>query len=221
MFNRLLQPIHNKSTPDQPISFGFKNQWLAIKSKYNEKIIEALRLQKVRACNWKEGVHFGYTKGVFVTPEINGWTLVLGVDILDLESNGTQAFLKRISREFEECQLFLTHRNVEYHFWGLARQGNIIRLYSYFGEERNLIIRGNPTAIEQSLNLVKTISNSNNEKNSENITCCIPNEETVMLIAENWSVNPSKIENYANVSGLGFIGKWSLLNQNLNCSFNC
>ena len=217
MFNRPLQPIHNKSRPDQPINFGFKNQWLAIKSKDIENIIKALRLPKVRACNWKEGVHFGYTKGVFITPEINGWTLVLGVDILDLESNGTQAFLKRISREFEECQLFLTQRNTEYHFWGLARQGKIKRLYSYFGEEGNLIIRGKATAIEQSLNLVKTISNSNNE----NITGNIPNEDTVMLIAENWSVNPSKIENYANVSGLGFIGKWSLLNQNLNCPFNC
>ena len=209
MFNRLFQPIHKKSTPDQPINFGYKNQWLAIKSKDNEKIIKALRLQKVRACNWKEGVHFGYTKEVFVTPEINGWTLVLGIDILDLESDGTQEFLKRISREFEECQLFLTHRNTEYHFWGLARQGNIKRLYSYFGEEGNLIIKGEATAIEHSLNLIKTRLNSN----SENITDNIPNEDTVMLIAENWSVNPSKIENYANVSGLGFIGKWRTLNQ--------
>ena len=213
MFNRLLQPIHNKSTPDQPINFGFKNQWLAIKSKDNEKIIKALRLQKVRACNWKEGVHFGYTKGVFITPEINGWTLVLGIDILDLESDGTQEFLKRISNDFEECQLFFTNRNVEYHFWGLARHGKIKRLYSYFGEEGNLIVKGKATAIEHSLNLVKTISNSNNEKNSENITGYIPNEDTVMFIAENWSVNPSKIENYVNVSGLGFIGRWRSLNQ--------
>ena len=213
MFNRLLQPIHNKSTPDQPINFGFKNQWLAIKSKDNEKIIKALRLQKVRACNWKEGVHFGYTKGVFITPEINGWTLVLGIDILDLESDGTQEFLKRISNDFEECQLFFTNRNVEYHFWGLARHGKIKRLYSYFGEEGNLIVKGKATAIENSLDLVKKISNSNNEKNSENITGYIPNEDTVMFIAENWSVNPSKIENYVNVSGLGFIGRWRSLNQ--------
>ena len=213
MFNRIFQSTHNKSTPDQPINFGFKNQWLAIKSKDNEKIINALRLQKVRACNWKEGVHFGYTKGVFVTPEINGWTLVLGIDILDLESDGTQEFLKRISNDFEECQLFLTNRNVEYHFWGLARHGKIKRLYSYFGEEGNLIVKGKATAIENSLDLVKTISNSNNEKNSENITGYIPNEDTVMFIAENWSVNPSKIENYVNVSGLGFIGRWRSLNQ--------
>lgn len=213
MLNRIFQSTHNKSTPDQPINFGFKNQWLAIKSKDNEKIIKALRLQKVRACNWKEGVHFGYTKGVFVTPEINGWTLVLGIDILDLESDGTQEFLKRISNDFEECQLFFTNRNVEYHFWGLARHGKIKRLYSYFGEEGNLIVKGKATAIEHSLNLVKTISNSNNEKNSENITGNIPNEDTVMFIAENWSVNPSKIENYVNVSGLGFIGRWRSLNQ--------
>ena len=195
--------------PDKPIGFGYKNKWIAVKSNDKEKVATFLNLKNIQKSNWESGLKFGYEKGMFVTPEIKGWILVLGIDISDLETNNTKELLQRISKEFGECQIFLTHRIVEYHFWGLARNGKIERLYSYVGESgENLIVEGEPTEIEKRYNLVNTFSvEAKNDEYLEREDIEIPDEEIVMKIAEDWSINPTKIKEYQDIEGIGLIGK--------------
>jgi len=209
MFKKFFSKKAKEISPDKPIGFGYKNKWLAIKSNSKEKVADFLKLKDIKESNWEDGVKFGYNKGVFVTPEINGWILALGVDISDLETQETKEFLVKASKEFQECQIFLTNRIVEYHFWGLARNGKIERLYSYLGEtQENTIIEGEPTTIEKKYNLVNSFSDETKKDGywkKEDIE--FVNEITVMAIAESWSVNPTKIEALKNIKGIGLIGK--------------
>ena len=208
MFKRFFSKKDKKVIPDKPIGFGYKNKWIAVKSTSKEEVAKFLNLRNVKESNWENGIKYGYEKGIFITPEINGWILVLGIDISDLEIEETKDFLKRTSKEFGECQIFLTHRVVEYHFWGLARNGKIERLYSYIGESgENMIINGEPTEIERNFNLVDSFSDESKEDEYwEREDIEIPDEGTVMNIAENWSVNPTKIGEYQNIGGVGLIG---------------
>ncbi len=208
MFKKFFSKKEKEIIPDAPRGFGYKNKWLAIKSNNKEKVASFLKFKEVKKSKWEDGVQFGYGKGVFITPEINGWVLVLGIDISELEKESTKEFLRSVSKEFGECQIFLTHRIVEYHFWGLARNGKIERLYSYFSESGNLIIEGKRTEVENAFNFVDTFSEESKEDGywtRKDID--IPNEENVMKIAEAWSINPTKIEEIPTVQGIGLIGK--------------
>ncbi|WNJ17149.1 hypothetical protein [Pontibacter sp. G13] len=209
MFRNLFSKKVKEVMPDKPLGFGYKNKWIALKTDDRDKVVKFLNLKKVQKSNWKDGVKFGYEEGVFITPDINGWTLALGVDISDLESEDSQEFLKRASTEFEECQIFQTHRIVEYHFWGKAKNGHIERLYSYVGESgENLINEGKPTEIENTYNLVNTFSKeSESDDYWEREDLDIPDEQIVMEIAENWSIDPTKIEEIKGLEGIGLIGK--------------
>lgn len=209
MFKKFFKKKEKKIIQDKPIGFGYKNKWIAVKSNNKKKVAKFLKLKNIKNSNWKEGVSFGYKNGVFVTPEINGWILVLGLDISELESEATKKILKNFSKEFGECQIFLTHRVVDYHFWGLAKNGIIERLYSYGGESgENLIVEGEPTEIEKQYNLVNTFSEESKIENYwKRKDLDFPDEETVMEIAETWSVNPTKIESYHNIDGEGLIGQ--------------
>lgn len=209
MFKKLFSKKPKEVIPDRPLSFGYKNQWLALKTNDQEKVAKFLKLRKVEPSNWKEGLNHGYGKGVFITPEIKAWTLVLGYDLSDLESEGSQRFLEEASLAFGECQAFFTHRVVDYHYWGKAQEGKIERLYSFVGEiGENIIIDGPPTPVETSLNLVNTFSSeAEAEDYFEREDLHWPDEETVMQVAEAWSINPTKIYEMENLSGLGLIGR--------------
>lgn len=199
-----------KIVPDKPLGFGYKNKWMAIKSNSKEKVADFFKFKNIQECNWANGVKFGYD-GIFITPEINGWILILGIDVFDLETSNTKELLKKVSTEFGECQLFLTHRIVEYHFWGLARNGKIERLYSYLGDsESNLIIEGIPTEIKKKYNFVNTfLEEAKNDTYWERDDIDFPNENIVMEIAEVWSINPTKIADYQDIEGIGLISNKS------------
>jgi hypothetical protein len=209
MFKRFFSKKSKKLIPDKPIGFGYKHKWLAIKSTDKNKVAKFLKLKNIQESNWEYGVNFGYEKGVFVTPEIDGWILVLGIEIFDLETDATREFLIRMSTEFGEVQIFLTHRVVEYHFWGLAKEGEIERLYAYIGDSgENLIIEGEPTKVEKKYNFINTLSKeAESDEYWEREDLEFPNEEIVMEIAEAWSINPTKIETMQNIEGIGLIGK--------------
>jgi hypothetical protein len=192
--------------PDLPIGFGYKNKWLAIKSTNNAEVAEFLNIQNIEIVNWEMGVNAGYGSKVFITPPLNGWVLVLGVDISDVDAIETKELLESVSKTFGECQIFSTHRVSDYHFWALAKQGEIMRMYAIAGAEL-LVMYGEPTEVEQKYKLIDMFPDDGIDDSfweNENLT--FPDEELVMEIAESWSINPTKIEELNNVEGLGLTG---------------
>jgi len=90
-----------------------------------------------------------------------------------------------------------------------ATNGNIDRLYSYLGESReNIDISGKPTEIENNYNLINTFSEEAKHDdywNRDDLT--YPDEELVMKIAGNWSVDPTTFDNRKDIKGLGLLGR--------------
>jgi hypothetical protein len=216
--------VHSYSDPgsamdmavlDQPISFGYKCMWFAVKSDHPEKLIKTLNLINIKPCNWQTGIERAYDNSVYITPSIDGWTLACGWVLPDGGSKEGIDYIKNIlqdlSRDYGEAQFFCTHRVTEYHCWINAVEGNIRRVYSYLGETgENIVIEGEATDFEKSLQLVNTFSAEAKDENYfERSDINLPDEETVMKVAENWSVNPSTLANRNDVKpGLGLLGEW-------------
>jgi hypothetical protein len=188
---------------DSPVSFGFKNLWFAVKANNKEEIADLLNLKILGKSNWENGVAQAYDNRIFITPEVNGWTLVCGNGFLTRlnDDSADISILNLLSSKYGEAQYFYTHRITEYHTWAKSQNGGLQRYYSYIGERgENLRIEGTPTEIEKGLKLINTFSDeAKNEKYFEDESLVLPDESLVMDIAKSWSINPSELESYKNI----------------------
>ena len=180
------KPLVLSDTPDKPQAFGYKCCWLAIRTYDSAAVLQALNLKNQQPANWATGIgEASNLKGVFVTPPIDGWILVVGAlpDSGDGHSPDLcTPFLQTLSEQLGEIQYFGTHRGVDYHGWATVKAGKIVRAYAYWAElETNVWNTGELTEEEKALGLI-----FDNDKT--------PNEEDVMNIAEKWSLNPQNLE---------------------------
>lgn len=206
--------IEISTNPDDPIDFGYKIVWIAIKTDNKERIAEILELKNIQSSNWKSGIETAYNDGIYITPLIGQWTLAVGMKLVNdgnLENiNQLEKTLNKLSSEFGEAQSFGTHRVVEYHHWIKSINGKITRTYSYIGERgENIKVFGELTEPEIGLNLINTFSKeAESDKYWEREDLVFADEEIVMKIAENWSINPTKLTERKDIKNeLGLIGK--------------
>jgi hypothetical protein len=206
---------------DTPESFGYKMAWLAIRSADTAAVANALPLADMRKATWQEGIETVYehytTDEVFVTPAIEDWTLVVGLWAWG-EGSRPEQLIANLSKQFGEVQSFATHRVTEYHHWLLARKGVLVRSYAYVGAEGRVIVDyGEPTEAELELGYKK-------EPTDEEYDLVVashpdeadefwddfwwrPDEEIVMELAGEWSVNPSSLDEDTPTSGTGILAK--------------
>lgn len=198
---------------DSPIDFGYKIVWIAVRTDNKQRVAEILKLKNIQPSNWKSGIETAYNNGVFITPQIGQWTLAVGMKLVNdgnLENiNQLEKTLNKLSSEFGEAQSFGTHRVVEYHHWMKSVEGETKRIYSYIGESgENIKVYGDLTEPENGLNLFNSLSKeaeSNEYWEREDFDYA--DEELVMKIAENWSVNPTKLTERKDIKNeLGLIG---------------
>ena len=196
--------------PDYPEPFGYKSLWFAVKTTNKSRLAEIFGLVNSCDCNWTVGIQRAYEGGVFITPSIGDWTLICGNGLLIYDKNNRQKLLlNQLSAEFGSAQFFATHRVLDYHCWMKAERGKLIRCYQYSGEKgENLEVAGQETDIEKSLHLINTFSVEAKDSNYfEREDILTPDEETVMKIADNWSVDPSTLNLRKDVApGLGLFG---------------
>src|SRR5689334_9566233 len=72
------------STPDEPVPFGYKCMWFAVKTTNTAEVVKEIGLKSAQPCNWKTGIAAAYEGKIFVAP-INGWTLAVGQDLPTLD----------------------------------------------------------------------------------------------------------------------------------------
>ncbi|WP_167343159.1 hypothetical protein [Nonlabens sp. SY33080] len=202
------------SEKDNPVDFGYKNVCIAVKTDNKKRISEVLQLKNVQPSNWKNGIETAYNDGIFITPQIGQWTLAVGMKLVNdanLENiNKLENILNILSSEFGEAQSFGTHRVVEYHHWIKSVNGKTTRVYSYIGESgENFKAYGELTEPETDLNLFNSLSKEAElDEYWEREDLDYADEELVMKIAENWSVNPTKLTERTDIKNeLGIIGK--------------
>lgn len=208
------EPKKILTVQDKPIDFGYKIVWIAVKTDNKSELSKILGLKNSKPSNWKSGIGNAYENSVFITPQIGEWTLAVGMGLPLGDSQESieklEKVLNELSSEFGEAQFFGTHRVVEYHNWMKSVNGKMERVYSYVGESmENIKVYGKPTEPESKLNLFNSLSEeAKSDEYYEREDLDYADEELVMKIAENWSVNPTKLTERTDIKNeLGIIGK--------------
>lgn len=202
------KPEDKKQVPDLPIPFGYKSAWFAVKYGDAAIIAQLLSIKNTVESNWENAFNKinRDSRYIFITPTIGNWTLIIG----NWGEEQLKPMLEKLSTEFGEAQHFITHRVSEAHGWMLARNGKVIRAYAYVGDQgENIYVEGEPTDFEKQYNLVNTFSEEAKDPNYfEREDLVFPDEEFVMQIAGDWSVNPITYNDIEDLSeGVGIIGK--------------
>lgn len=173
--------------PDRPASFGYKCSWYAVRTNDTDAVVAALAWKDAAPSTWFAGIEAAYVAGVFITPPLGPWTLVVGRVLFD---DDVPARLKQLSQAFGEAQFFTTYRARKVHVWGLARSGSLVRHFVFGGYNVQPVVDlGEPTPIERTLGI-----------GTDEFAA---NEFQVMQIAGAWSVNPSELEERFKQPGLG------------------
>lgn len=194
-------------TPDEPIGFGYKCKWLAIRGDSPQLVAHALGAEAVQACNWKSAAKAIYGEGgrrVFISPPIHGWVLIAGnaLPTLDVAERADQAtsLMKTLGRTFEDVQYFATHRVVGYHAWARVLRGEIVRCFAYLGERGEILYEsGVPDVVEQALR------KTNREEWKDESAEFSPSEDDVMAMAGAWSIDPTQLEDLGLPASAGLV----------------
>ena len=201
------------TTLDSPEDFGYKMTWMAVKTDDKQGLAEQIGLHSVQATNWASGITNAYKNGIYITPQIGEWTLILGNTLIDSQDSNDftelENLLNHLSKTYGEAQFFGTHRVVEYHHWMRSVNGEIQRAYAYIGESgETLQSTGNLTPVETELNLYNSLEEDPNpDAYYEDEYYEYPDEDFVMKMAEYWSVNPNQLSKRKDIKNeLGLTG---------------
>ncbi|MBC7773941.1 MAG: hypothetical protein H7246_00780 [Phycisphaerae bacterium] len=200
---------------DTPIAFGYKTKWIAIKNADNETLLallEAYHKCKIKTfpSNWLSGLTAVTNRDFgFITPPIQGWTLIVDNKIEDIQDTAVRAFLSKLSEVFGEAQYFGNHRVVGYGAVGLFKNGACIRAFSYADGTPYLDL-GEATKIEKTI-IAEAYEEEKDDTEmieyykSKNNLPIFGHDEQILKVAENWSVNPLRFnQNDTTALGLAF-----------------
>ena len=195
--------------PDQPVDIGYTCSWFAVRDMDPYELAAIFRLGYVRDCNWEYGIAATKTDGVFISPPLQGWRLVLGrqLPFADGELNREQvlALLARSSSKAGEAQFFATHRVSEFHCWMKAQAGHLVRAYAYQGDHLEVVqdigarTSGEPADLLSAADLAAL-------EEDEDVALSFPDEDVVMAIAAAWSIDPNTISTSNEQQTLGVVG---------------
>ncbi|MDX1958243.1 MAG: hypothetical protein SFU98_06700 [Leptospiraceae bacterium] len=189
------------TSPDLPVGFGYKCQWIVVKSNDFYKLLSILNFDENYSSNWKSGIESAYSGNYFVSPPINGWIFIVNsiMPFIDTrEKDNPINLVKILSKEFGESYYFGTHRIVDYHSWIKAKNGNIIRAYAYLGETGNILIDQGELTKEE-------INNNMYFSKLTGVNAEYPNEEDVLKISSDWSIS-SQLDGKYSEKGVGVVG---------------
>lgn len=199
------------STPDRPVGFGYKMSWLAIKAPDAATVRGALDIENVQPANWRTGLVAAYNGHAFISPRVGDWVFVLSSKLPELghppDNEEWTALMTDLSRTFDDVQYFSSHRVSDYNAWARFGNGTEVRAFAYCAE--TLVDRGDKTAGETELGYhyfdgKSADAGSNTYWEREDL--CYPDEEHVMEIAGQWSVNPQSLDEIDLPHGSGWIG---------------
>lgn len=186
---------------------GLPARWLAIHSANHSLIQDALGLRNVQPCTWEEGFAQILDHRLFVTPPIDGWTLVLGTSLPDA-ADDVDAFYRyflELSHRLGHVQYFTANRTLNHHGWARAEDGKIIRAYLWAGE--TLWNEGPQTIPERNLQ-VTCLDYAESPAHSPHAADnpLARNTERISQLAAEWSVNPAGIREPRIFNSPGIVG---------------
>lgn len=195
-FSERLQP--GSWRPERPVwqpIFDAPFRWMAIRGADVNLIQSALRLRNPRPCSWEEGLHRALEHKLFITPPLNGWTLVMGSDLPDPAEDPDEVFhlVRELSSLLGEVHFFSMNRLFSHHSWVLAEGGSIRRGYCWAGQ--TVWNQGVPTRAELSLNMTTYDYGRGPERGLFSYADPLgATTDKVTALAARWSVDPTTVD---------------------------
>lgn len=205
------------TTPDRPISFGWKIYWLAFPCDDLDQACSALARADRRfaksefvPANWASGFDRIFSsilrKEVFVTPPVNGWTLVVNWPVPNPENvEGFKSVLEPLSAEFGRAAAFGSHRVVSLVAWALAEDGELKRCF-YQADFETYVDFGEKPPEEVALNLLTPGELEQVEDAGDDEYDRVAGESEVIQLAAAWTVDPTALEQEHDLT----TGRWAL-----------
>lgn len=171
--------------PDFPVQFGYKCNWLCVKSNSPLEVIEKLGLKNAEPSNWDKGIEMAYNGYRFVSPVLDGYVLVvnIGMDMLTVAPE----LLDAMAAKFTELQFFVTQRVSDYHAWVKYVNGEMLRGYGWCGCDGTVFLnRGELTPEEIRLGFTNLLPNEEADWEAYET----PDEDYVIELAAAWGIDP-------------------------------
>jgi hypothetical protein len=193
-----------------PFLFDRPTKWLAIRCSDILKIQAVLGLHNPTPCSWSDGFSRSSDRKLFITPPVQGWSLVVGQGLPEPGDDIDQLyhFLTQLGRALGSVQYFHAERVFNHHAWVRIENNQIYRAYAWAGE--TLWNQGEATAAEKALELKCYAYGENpipfpfSPRDSHG-----SNTEKVIQLAARWSVDPMAINSLKLKAGLGITGEIS------------
>jgi hypothetical protein len=197
---------------DHPCSFGYKCNWLAVRTTDTDRLASIFRLTNATPYNWENGVARGYDGHFFISPPIDGWSFIVSRSLPYAEDDDKIVVLKEIlselSLEFGEAQYFGTYRVVGFDCWMKAGNGILERAYAVV-DGGNTIVEGEPTPVETGFRLLNTLSEEADTDPEYFEKMQFPDESMTMEVAGAWSIDPQSLDGRNDLAPrLGWVGGW-------------
>ncbi|MES2887182.1 MAG: hypothetical protein V4739_04135 [Pseudomonadota bacterium] len=186
---------------DRPMGFGPGACWLALRTVDSEAVVRALALTHVTASNWASGLALARHNlgAVFVTPPVDGWTLVVGSLPYPggtVQTDDATRLLRRLSAQFESVQYFAAQADIHWQAWARLDHGHRVRAFSSIGAGHHPIWdHGSATLEEQALAM-----------NGQAVALPCHMGCQVLALARAWSVDPRQLCAQVAKRSTGFVG---------------
>ena len=203
-----------KAEPDQPIGFGRKNLWVAVRGNDPRQLAQSLQLHGVQPCNWHSGFLAAYaypSDYVFVTPPVDGFLMAVGTALPDPGDAAAlpswRSLMSRLSATFGSAHFFATHRGSGYSAWARYSEGVEDRLFAH-GDE-GIHDLGAPLPEEAAIlaRLPDPTAAETDPEYWERDDVRSPEEEDVLRLAAAWTVDPSSLESRDLPPSVGLVGR--------------
>lgn len=175
----------------RPLALPLPPRWLAIRSVNTHFIRETLGVDQPSGMSWSESLIRARERTYFVSPPLDGWTLVIGAAIPDpaLDVDLSFRFLTDLSRTVGEVHCYAADRILNFHTWACLRDGRVTRAYAWAGEA--LWNEGRTTLDERLLGLrCRDYGEEPEPVRYGTVSAEQHNTERVILLARRWSLDP-------------------------------
>lgn len=204
--------------PDRPARFGYHMAWLAVRTRDTGAVLHAMGLTAdAEAANWASGLGAVYDKTLgqqlaFVSPPVNGWTLVVSASIPSPASrrfvDKSLPLLLGLSERFTEVQYFAGFPDIDFYAWARVIEGRLIRAFA-INDEGIVWNKGRPTKEEKAMGLklfdVRGMRERRGDAGGEIVM--YPTPDLLMELARTWSLDPSRLEPGSAEPALGVIAR--------------
>jgi hypothetical protein len=190
--SRQLDPLVPLTTARRrPVPFPMPLRWLAVRSTNTALVREVLHVASQPLLLWSDALAHCRSRNLFVSPPVDGWTLVIGAALPDPAQDVDAAYrlLTRASAALGELHFYSADRVLNFHTWARLDDGRVTRAYGWAGE--TLWNEGRMTLEEKLLGLrCRAYAEEPEPMRYGDIPPELHNTERVILLARRWSIDP-------------------------------